>query len=195
MLTGERRALSHQFPWRAFKDHPSAIVASPRTHVDDPVSVRHHGLVMLDHEGYLALYERYRDGNRLRLKPGRRAFRIEGDGAFDGNHNQVATDATGLRLNAGSAGKSGRRKLCVVDWNRDGKLDLIVNSANANILLNLGQRDGVTTFRDLGPVDELKLAGHDTSPTTVDWNNDGVRELLLGAEDGHFYYLEPAESK
>ena len=29
---------------------------------------------------------------------------------------------TGLRLNAGSAGKSGRRKFCVVDWNRDGKL-------------------------------------------------------------------------
>jgi hypothetical protein len=100
-----------------------------------------------------------------------------------------------LRLNAGSAGKSGRRKLCVVDWNRDGKLDLIVNSANANILLNLGQRDGVTMFRDLGPADDLKLAGHDTSPTTVDWNNDGVRELLLGAEDGHFYYLEPSESK
>jgi hypothetical protein len=152
-------------------------------------------LVMLDHEGYLALYERYRDGDRLRLKPGRRAFRIEGDGAFDGNHHQVATDATGLRLNAGSAGKSGRRKFCVVDWNRDGKLDLIVNSANANILLNLGQRDGVTTFRDLGPVDELKLAGHDTSPTTVDWNNDGVRELLLGAEDGHFYYLNRVTEK
>ena len=152
-------------------------------------------LVMLDHEGYLTLYERYRDGDRLRLHPGRRAFRLEGDGAFDGNHNQVATDATGLRLNAGSAGKSGRRKFCVVDWNRDGKLDLIVNSANANILLNLGQRDGVTTFRDLGPVDELKLAGHDTSPTTVDWNNDGVRELLLGAEDGHFYYLGPNSEK
>lgn len=147
-------------------------------------------LVMLDHEGYLALYERYRDGDRLRLKPGRRAFRIEGDGAFDGNHKEVGNDDAGLRLNAGSAGKSGRRKLCIVDWNRDGKLDLIVNSANANILLNLGERDGVTTFRDLGPVDELKLAGHDTSPTTVDWNNDGVRELLLGAEDGHFYYLK-----
>ena len=146
-------------------------------------------LVMLDHEGYLAIYERFRDGDQLRLKPGRRAFRIEGDGAFDGNHQQVGTADAGLRLNAGVAGKSGRRKFCVVDWNGDGKLDLIVNSANANVLLNLGEHNGVTTFRDLGPLDALKLAGHDTSPTTVDWNGDGVRELLLGAEDGHFYYL------
>jgi hypothetical protein len=63
------------------------------------------------------------------------------------------------------------------------------------VLLNLGECDGVTTFRDLGPVDELTLAGHDTSPTTVDWNKDGVRDLLIGAEDGHFYYLERAEPK
>lgn len=147
-------------------------------------------LVMLDHEGYLALFERFRDGDRLRLKPGRRAFRIEGEGAYDGNHNRIGTDATGLRLNALPAGKSGRRKLCVVDWNNDGRLDLIVNSKNANVLLNVGEAEGVTTFRDLGPVDDLKLAGHDTSPTTVDWDGDGVRELLLGAEDGHFYYLK-----
>jgi hypothetical protein len=145
-------------------------------------------LVMLDHEGYLALYERFRDGDRLRLKPGRRAFRLEGDATFDGNHQPTGTDAGGLRLNSRQAGKSGRRKLCVVDWNGDGKLDLIVNSVNANVLLNVGERNGVTFFRDTGPVDSLKLAGHDTSPTTVDWNGDGVRELLLGAEDGHFYY-------
>jgi hypothetical protein len=32
------------------------------------------------------------------------------------------------------------------------------------------------------------LAGHTTSPTTVDWDRDGVRDLLVGAEDGRFYY-------
>ena len=77
----------------------------------------------------------------------------------------------------------------MVDWNGDGRLDLVVNSVNASVLLNLGQQQGVTTFRDLGPVDGRVLAGHDTSPTTVDWNGDGVRDLLIGAEDGHFYYL------
>jgi len=33
------------------------------------------------------------------------------------------------------------------------------------------------------------LGGHSTSPTTVDWNKDGVPDLLIGAEDGFFYYL------
>lgn len=154
-----------------------------------------HDIVMLDHEGYLALYERVREGNVLKLKPGRRAFRIEGDAAFDRNHNQVGVDASGLQLNAEPAGKSGRRKLCVADWDGDGRLDLIVNSVNANVLLNIGELEGVTTLRDAGPVDSLKLAGHDTSPTTVDWNGNGVRDLLIGAEDGHFYYLERTSPK
>jgi hypothetical protein len=32
------------------------------------------------------------------------------------------------------------------------------------------------------------LAGHDTSPTVVDWDRDGKLDLLIGAEDGFFYY-------
>ncbi|NOZ56889.1 MAG: hypothetical protein GXO73_08915, partial [Calditrichaeota bacterium] len=39
-----------------------------------------------------------------------------------------------------------------------------------------------------GTLSDLLLAGHSTSPTTVDWNRDGVPDLLVGAEDGHFYY-------
>jgi hypothetical protein len=35
----------------------------------------------------------------------------------------------------------------------------------------------------------LRLAGHTTSPTVVDWNKDGIPDLLVGAEDGHFYYM------
>jgi hypothetical protein len=36
---------------------------------------------------------------------------------------------------------------------------------------------------------DRKISGHDTSPTTVDWNADGVVDLVVGAEDGHIYYL------
>ena len=40
----------------------------------------------------------------------------------------------------------------------------------------------------IGDISDHKLAGHTTSPTFVDWDNNGIPDLLLGAEDGHFYY-------
>jgi hypothetical protein len=45
-------------------------------------------------------------------------------------------------------------------------------------------------FRDMGKVDDRILAGHTTSPTIVDWDRNGVPDLLIGAEDGYFYYLK-----
>ena len=76
-----------------------------------------------------------------------------------------------------------------MDWDGDGKLDLLVNSANAQWFRQVGFKDGHWLFKDMGNLDTRRLAGHDTSPTTVDWNNDGIPDLLIGAEDGHFYYL------
>ncbi|HUG71028.1 MAG TPA: exo-alpha-sialidase [Pirellulaceae bacterium] len=131
-------------------------------------------LVMLDHEGYLSFFRRSRDGDTLRLAPGQRIFH----------------DSTGqpLRLNAGEAGRSGRRKLCFADWDRDGRLDLLVNSTSINLLRNVSTKDRPWTFHDEGPIDETRLAGHTTSPTIVDWDRDGRPDLVIGAEDGHLYY-------
>lgn len=39
------------------------------------------------------------------------------------------------------------------------------------------------------------LAGHTTNPTVVDWNGDGLDDLLVGAEDGCFYYLQNPGTK
>ncbi|AGA28807.1 FG-GAP repeat domain-containing protein [Singulisphaera acidiphila] len=147
-------------------------------------------LVMLDHEGYLALFERIERGGALKLLPPRRLFHVESASEFDANHQPMNKTGGLLRLNAGKAGKSGRRKFCVADWDGDGQLDLLVNTRNVNVLRNTGTTDGQTKFADLGEIDGRILAGHDTSPTVVDWNRDKVSDLLVGAEDGRFYYLK-----
>ncbi len=147
-------------------------------------------LVMLDHEGYLTWFERQKRGDQLVLLPGQRIFEGEGVSAFD--NKQRPKNKTGglLRLNTARAGGSGRRKLCLTDWDRDGKLDLLVNSVNINFLRCTAQKNGRFVFRDMGPVDPHMLAGHTTSPTMVDWDKNGTPDLLIGAEDGFFYYLK-----
>ncbi|MGE3821980.1 MAG: FG-GAP repeat domain-containing protein [Isosphaeraceae bacterium] len=148
-------------------------------------------LVMLDHEGYLAFFEQFQgpDGEP-RLKPGRRVFRGEPSSVFDSAHRPLNTTGGLLRLNAGYAGKSGRRTLRLADWDGDGLTDLIIDSRSANVLRNEGTTpDGLTTFRDLGPVSPRILAGHSTCPTVVDWDQNGRPDLVLGAEDGRLYYL------
>ncbi len=143
-------------------------------------------LVMLDHEGYLSWFRREKQGDKLVLQPGQRVF---GGGTFDRNQKQVHKEGP-LRLNDGLAGKSGRRQLCLVDFDGDGMRDLLVNSRNVNFLQQFPTKAARHwKFVDRGPVHLHRLAGHGTHPTTVDWNGDGVRELLVGAEDGYFYYL------
>ena len=138
-------------------------------------------LIMLDQEGYLALFERFtRDGKRLLHSP-RRVF--------------VNEQGEPLRLTTGIAGKSGRRKLCVVDWDGDGKLDLLVNSSSANFLRQIDEHDGKWYFQDMGPLTKQNIEGHDVSPTTVDFDGDGIPDFLGGAEDGHFYLLKNPRSQ
>jgi hypothetical protein len=77
-----------------------------------------------------------------------------------------------------------------VDWDRDGLPDILVNSLNVTFLKNKGIKNGLTILEDMGPLTNDRLAGHSTSPTIVDWDKNGIPDLLIGAEDGHFYYLK-----
>ena len=138
-------------------------------------------LAMLDVEGYFTLLERERRGDKLVLLPPQRVF----------------TDAQGkpLRFNDKRAGGSGRRKLAVVDWDDDGQLDLLLNSANADLYRGLGKREGTWRFQRTGSLAQQNIEGHDVSPTTVDFDGDGVPDFLGGAEDGRFYFLSNPRSE
>jgi hypothetical protein len=133
-------------------------------------------LVMLDHEGYLALYERRRRNGRLELMPGSRIFLDE--------------SGKPLMLSAGRAGKSGRRKIELADWDGDGDLDLIVDSSmNAAWYENTGSQQR-PVFEPRGDLAGRALSGHNPAPNVADWNGDGRLDLLIGAEDGHFYFFD-----
>ncbi|MFO0901469.1 MAG: VCBS repeat-containing protein [Pirellulales bacterium] len=137
-------------------------------------------LAMLDAEGYLALFKRVnREGVKMLLPPQR-----------------IFADAQGvpLRLNERQAGGSGRRKLAFVDWDGDQQLDLLVNSANADLYRSLGEVGGVRRFERQGTLAPQNIEGHDVSPTIVDFNGDGVPDFLGGAEDGRMYYLRNART-
>ncbi len=132
-------------------------------------------LAMLDSEGYLALFPRARRDGSLVLLPPVRAF----------------CDERGepLRLSFRSAGGSGRRKLCVVDWDQDGELDLLLNSSNADFYRGLGRQGDVWRFKRVGALASRNIEGHDVSPAIVDFDGNGVPDFLGGAEDGRFYWM------
>lgn len=148
-------------------------------------------LVMLDTEGYLALYRRsIRDGRRVLLHP-ERVFVDERTGAP-------------LRLNAGTAGQSGRRKLCVMDWDGDGKKDFFISSPlyhqfKSGVSVDWWQqtkaKDGRWYLVNRGRLSPSRLHGHACAPSPVDFNADGVPDIVIGAEDGCFYYLRNPRSK
>ena len=133
-------------------------------------------LCMLDTEGYFAFFERYRDvDGTLRLKAPQRIF--------------LDQDGKPLRMNAEKEGGSGRRKLCFLDWNHDGLMDIAANSVNVDVYLQHRRPDGTVYFQNTGPICDLRLAGHSTSPSPTDFNADGIADIVVGAEDGNLYYM------
>jgi hypothetical protein len=179
--------------WTWWQPGPGELATQWRT---TPCAVDWNGdnltdLVMLDPEGYLAFYRREQgDHGILYLSLAERVFKITGPCEFDQKHKPVGEKQDGLlRLNANRAGASGRRKLHFADWDGDGRLDLLVNSINVNWLRNVRTDDkGFTWFEDMGQLDDRVLAGHDTAPATVDWDRNGIPDLLVGAEDGRLYF-------
>ena len=168
--------------WGWMKPQGKALLTQWRT---TPVAVDWNkdglmDLVMLDQEGYLAFFERAKLDGKLVVKSPLRAFCDE--------------KGQPLQLTKGTAGRSGRRKLCVTDWDGDGQMDFLLNSSSANLLRQVGTKDGQWLFKDEGPLVKQNIEGHDVSPTTVDFDADGVPDFLGGAEDGKFYFLKNPRS-
>jgi len=135
-------------------------------------------LVMLDYEGYLVVYPRYRDDtDTLRLSQPLRSF------IFDSGDPILLNQLTG--------GSSGRLKITFADWDGDGLEDLIVSSKPAvDWMKNMGRRNGKMVLQYMGRVASRTLMGHTDGPVVSDFNKDGIPDLLVGTETGAFYYWE-----
>jgi len=164
--------------WNWWKPGEDELVVQWRTRpvIRDINDDGRQDIVALDHEGYLAIFEQ----GKKQFRPGKRIFKN--------------ADGSSLRLNEREAGKSGRAKIDLVDWDGDGDLDLIRNTTTAGWFENTGD----WTFDWKGDFPGRKLAGHTSSPHAIDWDRDGQMDLVLGAEDGRFYcfsraYLEEPE--
>ncbi|MCA9138643.1 MAG: exo-alpha-sialidase, partial [Planctomycetales bacterium] len=124
-------------------------------------------LVMLDQQGYLTLRS---DGNAAK-----RLF--------------VDEQGQAIQLNDKSCGGSGRYKIAVVDWDGDGRLDLLVNSENATWYRNCQDHDGKIVLKKIGNLARRNVAGHTSSPSACDLDHDGKPDLMVGAENGRIYYI------
>lgn len=148
-------------------------------------------LVMADDAGYLAFFERYRDAaGKLRLKAPRRAFVDDATGKPMG--------VTGWREGngRGQGGGSGRRKICLADWDGDGRLDLIMN-ANRNLVLwrQVCAEDGNWRFARQGEFTDEPIAAHSPCPSACDFDGDGIVDIVLGGEDGFLYHFANPKGK
>ncbi|WP_234567107.1 FG-GAP repeat domain-containing protein [Rhodohalobacter sp. 614A] len=122
-------------------------------------------------------------------------FRVPGIKEYM-NDSGKDLDRKPLRLNAGWAGSSGRRKFHLVDWTGDGKLDLIINSGtNADLMENVAENPGEFIFHGRGRLDDNPIGGHTSNPVTADFNKDEIPDLLIGGEDGFLYYKENPRTK
>jgi hypothetical protein len=134
-------------------------------------------LVMLDHEGYLAVYPRKKVNSQLILLHPQRNF--------------VFPDGQPILLNQRTGSSSGRLKITFHDWDGDGLEDLIVSSKPAvDWMKNKGMKDGKLVLEYMGRVLSQTLMGHTDGPVVSDFNKDGVPDLLVGTETGQFYYWQ-----
>lgn len=176
--------------WNWWNPKPGTLVTQWRT---TPVAIDWNDdgrcdLIVLDQEGFLAYYERLEDG---RLAPGKRIFTCKNGSLYGPGKGMLDKTPGILRLNDGEAGKSGRRKICITDWDKDGFLDLIVDGRFGAALFRGGKaRGGLYSLTYEGPLSSTRLEGHTTCPTPVDWDKDGIVDILAGAEDGHFYLIK-----
>ena len=96
----------------------------------------------------------------------------------------VFVKALGKDLDVGS-----KASPCVVDWNEDGKKDLVTGRSNGVIYVYINEgTDAQPIFGNPIELNNGKLdVGSDSAPDVVDWNGDGKKDLVVGNDNGEIF--------
>jgi hypothetical protein len=209
LIMGDMIGLYDWYPNRGTKSQPE-LAPPHRLHVgDEPLiapwrvqpgvgDFTGDGLpdvVTMDLDLDLSLYRRVGPDDLTGLQPGVKL--LYEDGGVIKTHGPYTPQ--------GGDGR-GRSKVQVVDWDHNGKLDLVVGvgpqpgseftSSFVLLLRNVGtnaepvfKRPEVLLYDSEGK--PLQFFRHSSHPGVVDWDGDGKWELLVGADLGFVWYFKP----
>jgi hypothetical protein len=88
----------------------------------------------------------------------------------------------------------------VVDWNGDARKDLLIGLANGTVKIFLNTNTDDAPIFDDGSLLQVSTAnidvGYRATSTVVDWDNDGKKDLVVGALDGgiHLFINEGTDT-
>ncbi len=120
------------------------------------------------------------------------------------NENPVLNAGSKIQLDGVDLNAGARAASIVNDWDGDGRKDLVIGNwdGKINVYLNSGS-DSAPVFvssdssylnvggsvLDMSDYNSTGTGGR-AAPRIYDWNNDGLKDLLVGEYEGHIYFLE-----
>jgi hypothetical protein len=101
--------------------------------------------------------------------------------------NQSPLYAAEMKLNDGALDVGQYSSVSMVDWNADGKKDLLVGNSRGNVYVffNIGD-NSQPRFSDDGMKTQISVSNYAT-PYVADWNADGKFDIVCGSGDGKVY--------
>ncbi|MBN1981389.1 MAG: VCBS repeat-containing protein [Chitinivibrionales bacterium] len=89
---------------------------------------------------------------------------------------------------------SGNAAVSVVDWNRDGLMDIVTGEASGclKLFINTGAPEN-PSFGSASPINAqgspLCLSS-ETAPFIIDWNDDGLKDFIVGSGEGTVFLYQ-----